>query len=1725
MKRIIFIISFILTSIIANAQTGCDVIITSNFESQCVLTTEKDDALKENEGLMLACKESQVEYYADTSSYVITYNWTVLGASSYTLINNGAGVRVNWSNGNTGQIKVQVITQDGSICEAIKYITLIEKPQIASSSTPNYRWENGVKVIEVCLGETVTFTNESTTSSTDIAGHFWKSIYSSASTENYTIENIIQETKVTHKIVNNCGCEDEELYEIRILEGQKLELSCYGTVCEGTEVTYEVLNSNCNQYNWFVEGGIIKSGQGYPKITIEWGNPQSGYGILGLDGSLCGEGYCPKPVSVKIPIITDNAEISGQTTACVGDAVVYSLQLWGSTKYTWAITPQQGVYQSQYENANETLIQFNTPGVYYLNANYNCDFLECGPFTSQTKIITVKEKLEIKNERENICLGQSATFTLNHNSIAATWKVYNANNQQIYTAQIDTLVYTPNQAGKYKITAEHPNYCNVAEFNINVKNPPPAPTINDTLYVCPNASVLLQATPASPLYSLVWKSLCSTPETEGTGNEFTVQYLGDTCNVEVYHYDKEVGCLSTTSSNFTLVDFNLLPTTLPTSGITVCMGSTIEYMNDEVPNQSPEVLYEWDIDSAYAATVIGDKTKNNTSILVNNSTLSSFNIILKRKYCTDLVDSITIPVTIVSPPPAPTITPSPIPSVCVNTPVTLTGNGAITNNNEDFSWSIDGDARVYNDLRTITHSFSVSGIHNIELSYHPYSVCPAAKVNATINIIPSPIFSLHNNNNISVNVVSHDGGYYTSYSWTINGVPSNNTTSTLTGVQEGDYICCTVTNSSGCSSEECITIQEGVNPPDCDTIHIIYNGDSICSKQRITVSAIDNPTQNPVRWVVSPSNLQHLINRIGINDAEITFKEVGIYTIIGYVSDGSNCYISNAINVTIPVILDFDVEYNCTLPNLGIKITDKSKYYPSVPTRIFNTYSQTGSLTMNSSQTIGILPMALPPTSIIQDTVILTVGGCTLKKAITLYPKITSATITSTYNNNSCQNVPSQLTVNVNPTTSAFKSCTWNFGDGSTNTSTTNVIDHTFPMGNNQAPYYTYNVSAVVTDENNCSVPTPTIIIKLYGNQLATSKLSTPPLFSPICPGLPITITYSPNLQTTPSSTYLWNLTPPTNNSNTYLTYKTDDYYVRATSNIGCIGEAMINVPFKNKPNAFITCNNEYCLNDKIELLGDAGAGNITYNWDVIAPDNSYEQYSTPNISFIATQAGNYSISLTVDNGECYNTYIKYIDVWSSSNPPTINFAGNQCIHQPPVVLGANAPNGETIHWSNGVSNSTAHYYSPGVALAYYYDQHGCKSKEAKKIIPSAPNFDALLTGCYKRCKIDIPPFLNVYSISKDSINWHWLLDQTQIANGYKDYLFSPLTLPLNGFGRYNLDVMYNNNICNTVSPSLVIEEEDCPCEGIDIKVTSKQHLEECRIIYDVEVEICNNGYSEACLEDLFANTEGINILHIDNFPLNISPGQCEIIKFSFEVLNPLSNSASFRIYDACNKCYIDFSIDINVEILDCEEEMILEYVELYPDFSSQTMAYFKFGIHFPNNPQAIFRVWSEPSQVLNYNFDQGGARIDGLAMFDRNLLEQLAERGEKVCFHVLMCKDNVIRECVICIGAKELLNMIIENGFKSSPIQNENKEEGKANSQQINSPYLVPNPASTYVKVEGIEKDNISEILLIDMQGKNIQKVSETDILDIQKALKGTYIVRVISKDSKVYYLKLIKN
>ncbi len=398
------------------------------------------------------------------------------------------------------------------------------------------------------------------------------------------------------------------------------------------------------------------------------------------------------------------------------------------------------------------------------------------------------------------------------------------------------------------------------------------------------------------------------------------------------------------------------------------------------------------------------------------------------------------------------------------------------------------------------------------------------------------------------------------------------------------------------------------------------------------------------------------------------------------------------------------------------------------------------------------------------------------------------------------------------------------------------------------------------------------------------------------------------------------------------------------------------------------------------------------------------------------------------------------------------------------------------------------------------------------------PNFDALLTGCYKKCKYLLPSSLNVYNISKDYISWKWFFNSSS-TTGSGNYLFSPLTLPLSGFGTYNLNVTYNNNNCSVTSPSLVIEQEDCPCSKVDLKVTPQQDINNCRIIYHVDVTICNNGSNTACFDDLSSLISGINILGTNNFPLTVASGDCKTFNFKFEVTDPLVSFAEFQLYDKCNKCYKDFTVDIKVEIIKCADELKINKLAFRSDLSNNYVSYFDFELFLPSNPQAVFRVWTEPYQVIDHIYNYSSSIIDGLVMFDYGVLSQMAENGEKVCFHVIMCKGDIFCESEICIGAKELLDIIKAGGGKSTPSKENTKED------QEGTLYLVPNPASTYVKVEGIEQDDISELLLIDMTGKNLKKVQSTNTLDIQDVLKGTYILRVINKENKVYYLKLIKN
>ena len=146
-----------------------------------------------------------------------------------------------------------------------------------------------------------------------------------------------------------------------------------------------------------------------------------------------------------------------------------------------------------------------------------------------------------------------------------------------------------------------------------------------------------------------------------------------------------------------------------------------------------------------------------------------------------------------------------------------------------------------------------------------------------------------------------------------------------------------------------------------------------------------------------------------------------------------------------------------------------------------------------------------------------------------------------------------------------------------------------------------------------------------------------------------------------------------------------------------------------------------------------------------------------------------------------------------------------------------------------------------------------------------------MLTGCYEKCPeyFRNNPQLPVWGLTTwmQDIDWKWYLDGSGIDAGSGNYTYNPLMLPLVWFGKYNLDVDYNNNNCHVSSPLLTItEKEVCDCENVDITTKTSWYVKDCRLYYDINVTVCNNSDLVDCFKDLkpLFESEYMNVVWTD---------------------------------------------------------------------------------------------------------------------------------------------------------------------------------------------------------------------------------------------------------------------
>ena len=1712
MKKILLflILSFSLcsiTGVYSQSQPGCGLHISSGFDTECLLTDYIKccpDLLETDvQDCMLACKGNIVWYTVECAN-ASQYTWTVSGAADYSIADQGRTVYVRWGYGMVGTVSVSAVVGDTNTCTAETCVILMDSPTANSSSVPAYYYNQvGYREIEICLGETIEFTDLSTTPRTPITGYYWSVGNDEATTQDYSFTPPHEGVYVFHHCVRNeCGCDDCEMYYIVVKEPMVFELSCHGTVCEKTTASYHLVDAPCDDVMWNVEGGSLE-GQGAPDIIVHWGSPTSGYGVISMQPGLC-DTECPSLYSVRIPVITGNAEIVGPEEVCVGETQVYELPRWGGTEYTWWNSDTTCLTVHHSESPNRYMLEFTCPDTVTIGASYNCPFLDCGPKASSPKTIVIMDTMSVHSDRDTYCKGETGVFRTTRGG-TVRWRVYAPNDSLVRTADADTLSHIFPSAGQYRVTASASGYCTALDFYVTVLDDPPALTSATGPHsACRNSSILLEAVPTHPGCYLQWIPLCvSVPLDTLEGNEVTVTYGSEICDVAVFQVDREYGCRSEAYVH-RVYTFQLLPHGLP-AVTSVCAGSTVRF---DVPDQSPDVLYEWTISPANAASIdSSDHLLPSVGILTNHlanvATPYYVDVILKRTYCSGIEVYETVQL-LVNEAPEPVLNcPD---TVCGGELATLTASGGSFPDSL-LRWSFSDTSLVLYGA-TVSRRFGNSGRVCVTLTAGPGQNCSPVTARDTVWVSRIPYVDITQFGD-SLFVQEYPD---VEYVWTHNGAEVGY--AAACSVSGGGTYCCTVTSTVPpfCSDSACFIVSSGT--AGCSSVAM----SSTVQCNVATVTA-DSTLGLQYSWSLSTSALgSHCEPVQSSYSTTATFNVPGFHYVYAYAEANGRCYKGRS-RVCIDCVPEIEVSYDC---DGYLIVRDVSQYRNgfSVPDRTVTVGGTTLTATLHSPQ----MSVSIPTATLNEGTYTVYMSymsangsGCLCSKEFRyeFNPRIFSIDI----RNNICSKTPFLFTATTGGNIVRYE---WDFGDNSYNEG--DSIYHTYATITND----NVCIHLAITNSSGCTAVKDSCII-VSANALYQGILQ--PLFLvKVCPGIPRTIQFD---RYTFNATYSWtpqNLTYD-NYQNNCNVYQTGDYSVEALQpSTGCRAQAMRNVGFLTAPLARIVGSTEYCLGETVKLNGNTGARNI-YSWSVTGPSNYSFTSSESKISFTPSQPGTYAVVLDVNNGHCGATATCTVTVNSKPAAPTIVFCGNHCIHDAPVELCSTT--GQYLCWSNGYCGSTAFYCTPGYLTAHYVDPStGCKSDDAQFFIEPAPDFGALLTGCHRMCDEQFPYNLPVYGIHpyhSAYLNWDWVYQTSSDTFHVTDQ--NPL-LPIVGYGTYHMIATYPPG-CTAISPDLEIAPAElCPCDSVEFKPKGVQCIvEDCKLLYSFEYRICNHSSQTLNFDELRADIGG-DIVYASPMPLFVDIGSCQDFHFTVEYTDFASSTFEFILVDNTRNCEVRHVEDI--DWLSCVKE-------------SCSLSHFRFafeydltiahqGLYFPFqltvlDAQDILSVWSRPSQVIDYTVNSvNPVDMEGLLMLDYGVLSQMARANQNICLYVVACTEwGELCYDSVCVSAKLFMSQIpseFRQLLDSVTADNDTTRRMQADItiSEAGKPYLAPNPANDEVAVMGIEPEKVAEITILTMQGGHVAEYRGTHRFNVSRLAKAPYIVRVVTTDRKVHYLKLVK-
>jgi len=553
------------------------------------------------------CANSKVRYTVSLGTDAFFFvDWYVIGSNSYESSNGGKTLEVEWNNSGTGTVKAIVGNRAIQRC-----VNILPVPESAFTTDPPPSGDT----LKICQGQSVTFTN--TTQNAE--SYLWQFGNERSTTElnpeyDWNTAGVYRMALIAY---NECLCPDTSFLTVLVSPVVAPEITCRGTICEGTAVTYTT-DADCGTFLWTVgPNGIITDGGGSADnfIAIDWAGGPEGFIQLQVENCATAN-YCPEPNRMRVPIISESAEISGPEQVCRAQLAQYAIPLFGGVEYAWTVSTMGNIQSGQ--GTNEITVQwantFSTAPQWVAVSYYNC-YLECGG--ADTIWVAIQPEFYAEGPIE-VCLNDSRQYIAkrigNNALVTCNWEVKAADGTVVWTSTTagssPTIpwVYGPGNFTVIARTTLPGNFCNaVFEVPVRVTGLPQPLNIIGQSTICPGLDYTYTTEGVLPGHQVQWWL---------TGQIENTHSLGATTSVEwapAPPYKLVVRQYSPQSCASPLVELNLTP--LPAISIsgdtTICADETTSY---SVP-AFDRLDYTWTVTPADAGTILGELNSPSIEIL------------------------------------------------------------------------------------------------------------------------------------------------------------------------------------------------------------------------------------------------------------------------------------------------------------------------------------------------------------------------------------------------------------------------------------------------------------------------------------------------------------------------------------------------------------------------------------------------------------------------------------------------------------------------------------------------------------------------------------------------------------------------------------------------------------------------------------------------------------------------------------------------------------------------------------------------------------------------------------------------------------------------------------------------------------------------------------------------------------------------------------------------------